>query len=252
VAYWADWRFLGLSKEQWGAIHINTGFLFLMSLSLHIYYNWNPIVAYLKNRKQRIRIFTKEFNAALVILLLFIFGTGFEMPPFSTILAVSDAVKDRAAVTYGEPPYGHAELSSLKTFTKKMGLDDSRGRALLEQAGYRVENENQTLKQIARTNDISPQKVYQTLMPAAQNASPSAGKAKQLPESPVPGTGNSTLADLCSQYNLNMKVIVRALSEQNISASEDMTLKKIAEQNNTGSSDIYEAIKSAVQNTIAE
>lgn len=22
VAYWADWRLLGLSKEQWGAIHI--------------------------------------------------------------------------------------------------------------------------------------------------------------------------------------------------------------------------------------
>jgi len=29
VAYWADWRLLGLSKTDWGNIHINLGLLFL-------------------------------------------------------------------------------------------------------------------------------------------------------------------------------------------------------------------------------
>ena len=49
IAYWADWRLWSLSKGQWGDVHINVGCLFLLALSLHIYYNWKPIVLYLKN-----------------------------------------------------------------------------------------------------------------------------------------------------------------------------------------------------------
>jgi hypothetical protein len=29
IAYWADWRLLGLTKEQWGDIHINMGLLLI-------------------------------------------------------------------------------------------------------------------------------------------------------------------------------------------------------------------------------
>jgi hypothetical protein len=50
MAYWADWHLWSLSKDQWGAIHINVGFLFLLTLLLHIYYNWKPITLYLQNR----------------------------------------------------------------------------------------------------------------------------------------------------------------------------------------------------------
>ena len=45
IAYWADWRLWGLTKEQWGNIHINTGILFLTALGFHIYYNWKPILS---------------------------------------------------------------------------------------------------------------------------------------------------------------------------------------------------------------
>ena len=39
VAYWADWRLWGLSKSDWGNIHINMGFVFLVALALQITYN---------------------------------------------------------------------------------------------------------------------------------------------------------------------------------------------------------------------
>ena len=67
--------------------------------------------------------------------------------------------------------------------------------------------------------------------------------AKKLPDSPHTGTGKMTLADLCSQYNLNMKIILRALAKENITASEDLTIKKIAEKNQIGPTDLYERIK---------
>ena len=67
VAYWADWRLWGLSKTDWGNIHINLGFLFLISLTLHIYYNWKPITSYLKNKARQMKVFTPDFNVALVV-----------------------------------------------------------------------------------------------------------------------------------------------------------------------------------------
>jgi hypothetical protein len=47
VAYWADWKLWGLTKTDWGNIHINLGLLFLIALFIHIYYNWKPLINYL-------------------------------------------------------------------------------------------------------------------------------------------------------------------------------------------------------------
>jgi hypothetical protein len=56
VAYWADWRLWGLTKEQWGNVHINIGLLFLLSIFLHIYYNWKALLAYLKNKARQLTV----------------------------------------------------------------------------------------------------------------------------------------------------------------------------------------------------
>ena len=75
VAYWADWRLWGLTKEQWGDIHINIGLLFLLSIFLHIYYNWKPLLNYLKNKAGQLKRMPREFNAALLLIILFSVGT---------------------------------------------------------------------------------------------------------------------------------------------------------------------------------
>ena len=244
VAYWADWRLWTLSKEQWGAIHINVGFLFLVSLLFHIYYNWKPIVLYLKNKSKQLKIFTKEFNAALILTLLFIIGTYAEIPPFSTIISISDGFKDSAAKEYGEPPYGHAELSSIKTFAKKVNIDLKKALILLEKSGYKVDNETQTLKEIAIQNGVSPQKIYHAMSEAYEKTSKGFNKFNSLPENPAPGTGNLTLADFCTQHNLSIKIITRSLIESNILAKADMTIKEIGESNKISPMDLYEKIKS--------
>jgi len=248
VAYWSDWRLWRLSKEQWGAIHINIGFLFLLSLSLHIYYNWKPIVLYLKNKAKQLTVFTKEFNVALILTMICILGTYIEIPPFSTIIKISDDFKASAARTYGEPPYGHAELSSIKNFAKKTGTDLNAGLILLEKAGYKVDNENQTLQEIAKINSVSPQQIYLAMSPKTDKSSVFFGKAQALPKTPAPGTGNQTFADFCSQYNLNMKIIISSLKESGITVKEDMTIKKIGEANKISPFDIYEKVKSIVEN----
>lgn len=255
IAYWADWRFWGYSKEQWGNLHINTGILFLLALGLHIYYNWTPILNYLKNKSKNIKVFTREFNAALALTLVCILGTHFEIPPFSSILAVSATIKDQAAEKYGEPPYGHAELSSLKTFAQKVGLDPYQSMEQIKAAGFIVEDESQTLADISKKNRVPPQQIYLAMKPKAGASNVPvipAGKAIKLPDSPPPGTGNMTLADICTQFNLNIKIVIRELSKAGIQAEEGLAIKKIAENNQTGPMDIYEQIKLASLGQMSE
>ena len=182
-----------------------------------------------------------------MIAILFVVGSYLLVPPFGWVISLNDHFKDAGAEKYGEPPYGHAELSSLKTFAKKMNLDLARSMQLLEKAGYAADDSNMTLAAIGSRYNIPPQMVYETIKPAGiATAKQSTGKG--MPESPPPGTGRFTLADLCTQYKLKMKLVIRELKQQGIEASEEMTLKEIAANNNTGPHDIYERIKSIVQN----
>lgn len=243
VAYWADWHLWGLTKTQWGAIHINLGLLFILSILLHIYYNWKPILAYLKNKARRIIVFTREFSAALVIVVIFVVGTYIEIPPFSSFLALSDSIKAAAAEKYGEPPYGHAELSSLKIFTRRIGYDTQKSIEALKKAGYRVEDDMQTVADIGRLNGITPQQVYVAMLPAAETASHQAVASPKLPDSPPAGTGSLTLAELCSRYKLDTNDVLLGLAGQNIRGSADATIKNIAADNRMSPIDVYEQIK---------
>ena len=248
VAYWADWRLWGLTKTDWGNIHISLGLLFLIALSFHTYYNWKPIVSYLKNKAKQVKVFTPEFNVALVVTIVFVLGAYFMVPPISWIMTLNEHFKDAGAQKYGEPPYGHAELSSLETFMKKMNLDPVRSLELLDQAGYKVTDREMTLEKIAHRYNVPPQVIYAAIKPAAlkpASAVLSAGIA--MPESPPPGTGNLTLADLCAQYNVNMKTVVRELQKQGIVASEKQTIKAIAANNQTSPTDLYEKIKAVAK-----
>jgi hypothetical protein len=244
VAYWADWRLWGLTKTDWGNIHINLGLLFLIALFLHIYYNWKPLMSYLKDKAKQMKVLTPEFNVALAITVAFIAGTYLLLPPFSWVMALNENFKDAGAEKYGEPPYGHAELSSLSTFANKMGLDVKESLELIQKAGLQVESDQQTLADIGRLNHVPPQKIYLAMKPAAGRPSMKTGRQHKLPDEPPPGTGNLTLADLCNQYDFNTQTVLERLKSLKLEVREDMKLKKIAEVNHISPLDVYEKIKS--------
>jgi hypothetical protein len=238
VAYWANWRLWGLSKTQWSEIHINLGLLFLAAIALHIYYNWKPITAYLKNRARQMAVFTPDFNVALLLVTAAAVGTFFHVPPFSTVLDINTAIKDRASRIYGEPPYGHAELSTLKTFAEKTGLDLQQSLALLTAAGITGAAPETPLERIAGENGLSPQALYALMQPArtAQNG-------VSMPASPPPGTGSRPLADLAAEYRLNLPAVIRLLGDAGITAAPESTIREIAGSNRLSPVDVYTRIQ---------
>lgn len=53
IAHWSNWELLGLSKTQYGDIHITSMFVMIIFGVLHIYYNWKAIVSYLKDKTKK-------------------------------------------------------------------------------------------------------------------------------------------------------------------------------------------------------
>jgi hypothetical protein len=246
VAYWADWRFWGLTKSQWGDQHITVGVLFLIAGFLHIYYNWKPILAYMKNKAREVKVFTGSFNVALAVTAVFVVGTYFMIPPMSTILDISSHFKDAGSEKYGEPPYGHAELSSLKMFSKKEGLDPVKSVELLKAAGYEVTGAQDTIKDIAGRKGVAPQKVYEIIKAAKVAAPAAAGGAVSFPDAPEAGWGKKKLSEICERYGLKEERIIHKLSDQGISADGESTIHEIAEANNLEPMGLFETIHGIV------
>ena len=240
IAYWADWHLWGLTKTEWSNLHINLGFLFLFAGFLHLYYNWRPITAYMKNRARELKIFTPSFNIAMLLTLIVGVGTYLEIPPMSSVINLGESIKDSAAEKYGEPPYGHAELSSLKLFSKKQDLDLDQAVELLKKAGIQFKDGKETLAAIASVNRLSPQDIYNIIKPAVSSSG--AAERGNFPDSPMPGFGNMTLGAICSQYNLMFPVIRRGLEEKGVNADAEMTIKEIAAANEKDPMAIFEDI----------
>ena len=236
VAYWSDYKLWSLSKDDWGNVHINLGFLLLISILLHVYYNWSPMVSYMKNKSKQLRIFTLDFNVSLIVTLVVFFGTLAGIPPMSSIINLGAAISDKANLYYGEPPYGHAELSPLADFADKVKVDLAESVALLESAGIKVDSESQTMKEIADANGVSPQHIYEVMRPQGE------GLTNEMPEEPPGGTGSRTLAQICEMYQLDQQVIVQGLKLKSITAEPQQSMKEVAAANSLDPHAVYAEI----------
>jgi hypothetical protein len=240
VAYWSDWSFWGLSKTSWGDLHINLGVLFLIAIFLHIYYNWSPILAYLRTKVRKRVGITPEMGAAVAVTVLVAFGTGYAVPPFSWILDFNAHLQDAGARKYGEPPYGHAELSSLTGLARQTGMEPAAALDRLKSENIRFESADQTVLDVARANGVSPKDVFAAMKPAEpeQSVGP-----RPLPETPFPGLGRKTLTELSDEYGLDAGILVDRLNRQGLTVTPDMAIRDAAEENGLAPQQFYEKLR---------
>ena len=94
IARWLDWHFLGLDKTQYQEVHTTSMIIFLVFGILHIYYNWKPVVSYLRDVNKKISFTKKEFIIALLLNAVFVIGTLFSIQPIQGILDFGETVKE--------------------------------------------------------------------------------------------------------------------------------------------------------------
>lgn len=243
VAYWSQWRLWALTKEAWGSLHILLALLFLVAGIAHIALNWQPILLYLRDRQPRLGGLTPEFGVAAGLTILFTAGPLLGWPPFRWVVELNTYAKDQGSRTYGEPPYGHAEQSSLQAFAQKTGMDLERAQALLRARGIGFDGPQQRLQEIAARNQLTPQQVY-FAMKGAEGIRSAAG---QLPEAVAPGLGRKTLEELCAEYRLEPAKVQSILESQNLKVQTNQPLRALAEANGTDPHELYALIRDGLK-----
>jgi hypothetical protein len=116
-------------------------------------------------KPKTIHVVPLALAVVLVINFAVLAGTLLKLPPFSSILAFGHSFKEAAAIKYGEPPYGHVELSSMALLVKRIGIDPMESGANLSKAGIHFANPEQSLLVIARENATTPKAIYEAMHP---------------------------------------------------------------------------------------
>jgi hypothetical protein len=249
IANWADWRFLALSKEDWGAIHIMVSMLFLVSGIWHVVLNWKPLVNYIRDSSRKVSFVKAEFVVSLVITLAFCLGAYLHVPPFGSILTGLDNVKVYWENEYGSPPWGHAELASIKTFTQKMGLDMEDSMAVLTAAGYREVSPKILMKDLAAANSTSPKHILELLQTRAKKAGKNTGGAAATEMTAPTGLGRLTLQQMADKAGVDVAQAIRRLEKKlAVKARADSKVKEIATQTGETPSAIWEMVRTGAGN----
>lgn len=240
VAYWSDWTFLGLDKTQWGDIHITVGLLFCITSLLHIWLNWKPITAYMKNRAREMVVLTTPMVFSLILVIAVTAGTLMHVQPMQAVLDFGETIKEDQTATLGNPPYGHAELSPLRVFCAHMGFDLDQSMDILKKTGYTEKLDPSTkLVELAHANGVTPQHIYLALRDSFSGGD----VFKSLPPTAPEGTGKMTLEALAEAYGLPMHEVLRRLTVAGMEATPEMTLKQIAQKYTTSPKKVFETLR---------
>jgi len=235
IAYWTNWTFLGLTKTQWGNIHIVSSLVFVASGIVHTWLNWKPLKGYLAGRAHKGFSFSREMAIAGVLSLFLIVGAILEIPPLGSFLKFNASIKDAWIVDEAyDPPFGHAEMLSIKGFAKKMDIDLKGAVKTLQAKGIKIDSIDDALEKIARDNKISPMEIYRILKPLEKvdNDTGGAVYTAGMIEERFAGTGigQKTLTQVCAQLKFDCSMARKRLKAKGIEIGEGEKIKESAER----------------------
>ena len=237
VANWTNWELFWWNKHQFAQIHTTFMALFIVATLLHIYYNFKPMVSYMKNKMKQFVFFTKEMIVALGITLLFLTGTLFEIPPFSTFVAFGDSIKDGWAKKSDEPPYGHAEESTLKDFSQKTGYELQRVLKALHEYNITAKD-SQTLEEIANREQKTAGYIFDLIRNSLGTSAS---------ENKITGLGRKTFAQIAKEMPINLEQFLKELENMGIQATKDDKFKSTVEKQGFNAREVINAFSQSNQ-----
>lgn len=237
VANWTNWTLLGLRKSDWGALHIWFGALFLTMAAVHVFFNWGPLMTYLKNRATRTLGFRAEWVVAAGICVVVFGGTRAGVPPFSSLLAWNESFKESWERPAERAPIPHAELLTLAALAQKGGVDLAAATTCLTAKGLTGFTAETVVRDIAEHANLSAQQVYDIIMTAPKAAGEHVeGKAGG-------GLGWKTLAQFCAEEGLDLAAARARLTAKGLKFEDTQTLRELASANGQKPYELVEILR---------
>jgi len=241
IANWSDWRLLGLTKEQWQGVHTLTAIVFLTGGLFHLLkFNWKVFVAYAKGRAGREWHYRREFAASVILVLVVLAGTIIQVPPFQSVMAGGEVIKNSWADTTNQPPVPHMEEMTIQEVAGKLELPPDRAVGIVKEQGVAAAQPQMSLKEAARETKKSPQEIYRELqhksaLPPEKH--PQAGFGHGM------GLGRKSVTDAAAELGVTPEAVIAALAARNIKAKPEDTMRAIASANGMTPAEIFEILQ---------
>ena len=234
VAHWVEWKFLGLTKEEWQAVHTIFSFIFVVIAGYHLYYNWVVFWSYLKSKvvngikMKKELIWSGIFTVAVFGLVL---GN---VPPFSTVMDFGTYLSDSWSNEESEPPVPHAELFTLKEYCQELQMDLQLVMQKLQREGIHGVDSLITIGDLAENNGMTPAELARKI--SEKSAVPSSISAGY-------GYGRMTVGQICEQQGIDEVLAKKRLKAAQIEFEEGETLRTIASREDLKPWDLLKIIK---------
>jgi hypothetical protein len=234
IANWTNWAMLGLRKHEWIGLHVCFSVLFLLAAFVHIVFNWRPLLNYFKDRMTRRASFRMEWITGLLICAGVYAGTRAAVPPFSSLLAFNDRVKESWDKARDRAPIPHAELLTMAELAQKAGLDVSTATNRLQARGVTGASSNVIVQELANKNGRSAQQIFEALKEPGARAGGQEGPGHSAGYGGGRGgggPGRKTLSEYCVGEGIDLKAALARLQSKGIKATADQTMREIAVNN---------------------
>ena len=249
IAYWVDWRFLGLTKTDWGNLHTVSSLLWVVAGCFHLYFNWKVITGYIYNKARGGWRLRKELGLSIVLSVLVIFGSIYLWPPFNYLVDFGNHLKDSWILSPEyEPPFGHAEQLSLKSFAKKTNIELDQAVKMLTNKGMEIGDTGQSLEALARRNGISPMALYaiiKSLEPAEEAVENKkiAYTAESVEELFTgTGLGRKTWSKILGELGFTAGNGRARMKAKGLEINDDETIKQAADRYGVNPMDLLKAL----------
>ncbi|NLX98755.1 MAG: DUF4405 domain-containing protein [Rhodopirellula sp.] len=177
VANWTGWTLLGLDKHEWAALHINTCLVFLAVALGHLLLNWRLFWSYIRGGTSRVNL-KAEMVVAVLATAAVVAGTLYDLPPFSSVVALNGNIKDYWDRMTTAAPAPHADEFTLERLSETVGLSADDLISALHKEGIAAANPQVTLASLSPSNGIVPRDIYSAVakhFPEAAKSIPAQG-----------------------------------------------------------------------------
>lgn len=244
IANWTGWTLLGLTKHEWGDLHIVFGAAFLAGGVVHALLNLRPMLGYFRRRTWRLP--GLEATTALLLALALWAGTRTHVAPISTLLAWSESLRGSWEDSNRAAPVAHAELLSLAELARQSGIAPETAVERLTARGLTGVTLDSQVRALAEQASLPPARLYELLQAGDTSHRPGSGAATTQ-ESHRPGSagggaagrgpgagqgaGQKTLARWCADEGLELAAVEARIRALGLRADSGQTLRDIARNN---------------------
>jgi hypothetical protein len=243
IANWTGWTMVGLTKHQWGGLHIWLSLVFMIAAILHVCFNWRCLLTYCKDRIKKSFALRWEWVVALLICVVATVGTLADIKPFSSLLAWNEAIKHSWDDSGRHAPVPHAELLTLAELAGHVDDLDVEGiMANLEAGGIEVASPDDIVGELAAAHNLTPNQLYNIATGASAGGrgrgAGGHGQGGGAGQGGGPGFGRMTLAQYCSQAGLEVDDALKKLREAGLEVTANTTIRDIADAKGVHPSEI--------------